>query len=83
MNTSSNRKPVSIALALTAVASIVTVTVIGSAGFANASEPRGSRVTSDSTNTIRSYGEPLAALGGQSLAQYMSDHWAHAVAAGV
>ena len=84
MNTNSNHRPVSIALALAAAASIVTV--IGSAGVANAtiaSEPRGGRVTSDSIHTIRSYGEPLAALDGQCLAEYLDDHWARAVAAGV
>ena len=83
MNTNSNHRPVSIALALAAAASIVTV--IGSAGVANAtiaSEPRGGKVTSDSVKT-GTYADPLAALGGQSLAQYLADHWAHAVAAGV
>ena len=35
----------------------------GTANAAVASEPRGGRVTSDSTFTIRSYAEPLAALG--------------------
>jgi len=85
MNTTSNRRPVSIALALTAVASIATVTVIGSAGTANANiaaEPRG-RVTPVSISAPGSYGEPLAALGGQTLAQYLSDHWARVIVAGV
>jgi hypothetical protein len=86
MNTTSNHRPGSIPLALTAAASIVTVTVIGSAGTANASsasEPRGSRVASVSTANPGSFGEPLAALGGQSLAQYLSDHWARVIVAGV
>ena len=83
MNTNSNHRPVSIALALAASASIVTV--IGSAGVANAaiaSEPRGGKVTSDSVKT-GTFADPLDALGGQSLAQYLAEHWAYAVAAGV
>jgi hypothetical protein len=83
MNTNSNHRPVSVALALTATASIVTVMGAGSANASIASEPRGSGAPSYSTINIRSYGEPLAALGGQSLAQYLADHWAPTVAAGV
>ncbi len=82
MNTSSNRRLTTIAR-LAAAASIVTVIGAGTANAAIASEPRGGRVTSDSTSTIRSYGEPLAALGGQSLAQYVANHWAHRTSAGV
>ena len=74
MNTNSNHRPVSIALALAAAASIVTVA--GSADVANAttaSEPRGGKVTSDSVKT-GTFADPLAALGGQSLAEYLQDH---------
>jgi hypothetical protein len=81
MNTNSNHRPVSIAFALTAAASVITVIGVGTAGAAFASEPRGDRVTSDSVSTIRSWGEPLAAFGGQSLAQYLADHWAGETAA--
>jgi hypothetical protein len=82
MNTNSNHRPVSIALALTAAASIFTVMGADSANASMASEPRGSRVTSDPVKT-GTFADPLTALGGQSLAQYLADHWAHAVAAGV
>ncbi len=74
MNTISSRRFVSI-VRLTVVASFVTVIGAGTAGAAIASEPRGGKVTTDSTTT-RSFGEPLAALDGQSLAQYLDDHWA-------
>lgn len=82
MNTNSNHRTVSIAIALTGVASIVTL--IGSAGAANASvasEPRGGRIAAASTATHGSYGEPLAALGGQSLAEYVDDHYARLIVA--
>ena len=85
MNTSINRRSVSIAPAMAAVACIVTVT-IGSAGVANAgitSEPRGSGVASTLTVTFGSYGEPLAALGGQSLGMYIADHWEPLIGSGV
>jgi hypothetical protein len=83
MNTNSNRRPVSIAIALTAAASVITVITAGTATAGIASEPRGSTVTSDSVSIDGSFGEPLAALGGQSLAEYLADHWEPVVAAGV
>ena len=83
MNTNSNRRPVSIAIALTAAASVISVITAGSAIAGIASEPRNARVGSASTATDGSYGQPLDALGGQSLAQYLSDHWARVIVAGV
>ena len=83
MNTRSNRRPVSIAFAITTVASIVTVLGAGTANASFASEPRGGQVASPSTATSGPYAEPLAALGGQSLAEYVADHWAPAIVAGV
>ena len=73
MNTNSNHRPVSTAFALTVAASIVTVIVAGSANASIGSEPRGSMVTSDSVKT-GTFADPLAALGGQSLAEYLQDH---------
>jgi hypothetical protein len=80
MNRNSNHRTVSTAFALTAAASIVTV--VGSAGVASAtiaSEPRGGKVTSDSVKT-GTFADPLAALGGQSLAEYLQDHVASRIA---
>ena len=85
MSTSSNFRSVSITSAMAALSCIVTVTV-GSPGVAHASitsEPRESGVASASTATFGSYGEPLTALGGQSLAMYVADHWESVIAAGV
>jgi hypothetical protein len=80
MNSKSNSRPVSIALVVTVVASLATVIGAGTASMA--SEPRGGVVTSDSA-FAGSFGEPLSALGGESLAEYLSDHWARMVATGV
>jgi hypothetical protein len=85
MNTRSNRRSVSITSAMAAVSCIVTVTV-GSSGIAHASitsEPRGSGVAVATTTYFGSYGEPLTALGGQSLALYVADHWESVIAAGL
>ncbi len=82
MNTRSNRRPVSSAFALTAAASVITVLTVGSPTASIASEPRGGLVKADSSKT-GSYADPLAALGGQSLAEYVSDHWAQVIVAGV
>jgi hypothetical protein len=81
MNTSSNRRPVSIAIALTAAISVTTLITAGSATASIASEPRGTTLTSHSTSVDRSFGEPLAALGGQSLTEYVTDHWARLIVA--
>ena len=81
MNTNSNRRPVSIAIALTAAASVITVVTAGSATASIASEPRGSTATSSSASVDGSFGDPLAALGGQSLAEYVDDHWARLIVA--
>ena len=75
MNTISNRRFVWI-VRLTAVASLVSVIGAGTASAAIASEPRWEKVATDST-TNGSFGEPLAALDGRSLAQYLDDHWAN------
>ena len=85
MNTNSNRRPVSIAIALTAAASVITLITAGSATASIASEPRGTVTsgTSNSASVDGSFGVPLAALGGQSLAEYLADHWAPVIVAGV
>ena len=81
MNTSSNRRSVSIVLAMAAGASLVTV--IGSTGSVSASEPRAGLYPKVSTATPRSFNEPLAALGGRTLGQYLSDYQARVVFAGI
>jgi hypothetical protein len=65
------RKPVAIALALAAVASLV-------AGTADNAQARpacgpGECVTVGATGHHGPYDEPLAALGGRTLAQYLAD----------
>ena len=67
MNTSSNRRPVSIAFALTAAASVITVLTVGSPTASIASEPRGGQVTSDSSQdrlVRRPAGRPRRAVPG-------------------
>jgi len=82
MNTGNNRRPISTAFALTTAASVITVLTVGSPTVSIASEPRGGLVQSDTSRT-GSYADPLTALGGQSLAAYVSDHWAQVIVAGV
>ncbi len=83
VNTNTNRRPVSTAIVLTAAASVITLITAGSATANVASEPRGSAVTSSAASVDGSFGDPLAALGGQSLAEYVDDHWARVIVAGV
>jgi hypothetical protein len=61
-------------------AAVITSTLLGTVGTtaAHASEPRG-QSHAVSTTSAGGYGEPLAALGGRTLAQYLSDHWARIV----
>ena len=66
------RKPVAIALTLGAVAALV-------AGTADNAQARpaygpGECVTVGATGYDGPYNEPLAALGGRTLAQYLADH---------
>jgi hypothetical protein len=84
MNTNTTRKPhvISFRIACALGATIITTTVVGAAGTANAAEPRG-QATSVATPGYESFGRPLAALGGRSLADYLADHHARQVTTGV
>ena len=82
MNTTTTRRPVSIVIATTAVASVLAGTIIGTAGTANASESR-DQARVGSVPTSGSYADPLAALDGDTMAQYLSDHWARVINPGV
>jgi hypothetical protein len=81
MNTNTNRRPLSLTLSTAAVAIFVVGTFTSTAASAIASEPR-EQAHSVSTNSGW-YGEPLAALGGDTLAQYLADHWALVIDPGV
>jgi hypothetical protein len=84
MNTNTTRKPhvITFRIACALGATIVTTTVVGAAGTANAAEPRG-QASSVAAPALDSFGRPLAALGGRSLAEYLADHHARQVATGV
>jgi hypothetical protein len=73
-NTAPKTRMISFRMAC-AIGATITTTVVGAAGTANASEPR-EQATSVATTADESFGRPLAALGGRSLADYLADHHA-------
>jgi hypothetical protein len=81
-NTTPKTRMISFRIACAIGTTIVTTTVVGAAGTANASEPR-EQATPVATPAWDSFGRPLAALGGRSLAEYLADHHARQVATGV
>ena len=81
MNTNTNRRPLRRTLTKAAVATVVVGTLTTNAASATASEPRAQTHSVATSSAL--YGEPLAALRGDTLAQYLSDHWAQVIDPGV
>jgi len=82
MNTTRSPKTFSaVSLAVAAFATAVTAGPVG-APAAPASEPR-DQVTSSSATARGAYATALDALVGETLSQYLADHWAPVVAADV
>jgi hypothetical protein len=69
MNSTTSRS--SVVSALTLVAAVATIATATPAVASPPRGPEGPRVTSTSA-----YAEPLDALGGRTLAQYLADHYA-------
>lgn len=68
------RKPVAIALTLAAVAALGTGTGTADKAQARPACGPGECVTVGATGHQIPYDEPLSALGGRTLAQYLADH---------
>ena len=78
MNTNTARKPFFITRAAIAAAFVpaFVAAFVGTATPTQAAEPRGQYAPVVRTT---SWAEPLSAIDGQTLAQYVADHWADAV----